>query len=415
MENEIKDNKYFILWLYISILLHLLMVIIMLSTKSAHSPCKDPDPASMHSNEAQVIFMQDQPDPIIPTQPDFKLATRIQGGQIGMQTEPAATKEAHIDIPEPALSEHYKKSIHNQTHHQDQDHNGQVDIPQDAQLDMKIQSITTPTAPDLIQTPTLPAQDIDHQDKAEYQENTRDQNIKINPADALKAIIQEKMSQQQALKQALTDESLPVHKQPESAQAYNTAKKHRIAEIGQENLSKVQLTKHIQDTGTGKNKISLMDIQKGFSQFVQNNQVTIPTPSTSSTLGNSLLFSSTGNSDKDDISGLRFASYMNQAGKMYNSAFSEYSDHILDILHKEGVPKENNQIMIAIDRSGKVISCTTLSHCGNPVLDNYHLKIIEAIGSFPPIPQYIPTPLQVHAHIPFKSINSQTLRRAYRP
>ena len=157
-----------------------------------------------------------------------------------------------------------------------------------------------------------------------------------------------------------------------------------------------------------------MDIQKGFAQFIQNNQVATPAPSTASTLGNSLYFSSTGNADKDDISGLKFASYMNQAGKMYQSGFSEYSDFITQILHKEGIPSENNQIAITIDRSGKVISCTTILSCGHPVIDNYHLKMIQSIGSFPPVPKYIETPLQVHAQIPFRSIKSGSIRRSYR-
>jgi outer membrane biosynthesis protein TonB len=397
MENEIKENKYFILWLYISILLHLLVVIIMLSIKPATSPSKDPDPASNDIDAAHVIFMQDKPDPIVPQPQDYKIAARTQGGQIGMQQNQSEQKEAQLDIPAPALSDAYKKDLYNQTNQKDQDDNGQVNIAEHAVIDEHAQ-------PEKAQETKVDP----------VKNNVQDQEKITTPADTLKAIIQEKMNKSE--QSSLTKNyNQPSDHDIEQLQMQKVvSKKHRPAEIGSENLSKVQLTKQTQDTGSQKNKMSLMDIQKGFSQFIQNNHVATPAPSTASTLGNSLYFSSTGNSDKDDISGLKFASYMNQAGKMYQSSFSEYSDFITQILMKEGIPSENNQIAIVIDRSGKVISCTTTLSCGHPVIDNYHLKMIQSIGSFPPIPKYIEAPLQVHAQIPFRNIKAGSMRRSYR-
>lgn len=386
----------------------------MLSVKPATSPSKDPDPASGNLDTPHVIFVQDQPDPIIPVEPDYKLASRIQGGQLGMQDNQAEQKEPQLDIPAPSLSDDYKKGLQNQTNHQDQDSDGQVNISPDAIIDEQIQPKE--------QTSRLTTEKAQksEQNKPEALKNhsvedaTPTEQIKTNSINALTTLIQEKMNKQESSDLATLHKPLHQHDIDQLQAQKIISKKHRPAEIGLENLSKVQLTKTTQDTGNQKNKMSLMDIQKGFTQFIQNNQVATPAPSTSSTLGNSLYFSSTGNADKDDISGLKFASYMNQAGKMYQSAFSEYSDFITQILHKEGIPSENNQIAITIDRSGKVISCTTVLSCGHAVIDNYHLKMIQSIGSFPPVPKYIETPLQVHAQIPFRSIKSTSVRRSYR-
>ena len=417
METEIKDNKYFILWLYISILLHLLVVIIMLSIKPATSPSKDPDPASRNFDASQVIFVQDEPEPAAPEpqQPDYKIAARTQGGQIGMQDNAAEQKEAQLDIPAPSLSEDYKKGLHNQTDNKDQDTNGQVNISPNAIIDEEIQpkeQVSVAKALD-IQAPVEKKQS--QTDAPDTIKNiTQAQETRIASGDALKAIIQEKMNKQDATNLPVIDKSLPQHDIDQLQAQKIISKKHRPAELGSENLSKIQLSKQTQDTGSQKNKMSLMDIQKGFSQFIQSNQFATPAPATSSMLGNSLYFSSTGNADKDDISGLKFASYMNQAGKMYQSSVSEYVDKITEILQKEGIPSENNQIAITIDRSGKVISCVTTLSCGHAVLDNYHIKMVQSIGSFPPIPKYIETPLTVHAQIPFKNIKTSSVRRSYR-
>ena len=132
MENE-KDNKYFIIWLYISILLHLFVVIIMLTIKPATSPSADPDPASFNSNSTQIIFVQDEP--LIPDEPQPvpQIAARIQGGQVAsMQQNRIEPKDAQQDIPTPALSDEYKKGMQNQTKIENQDPDGNVNILEDA-------------------------------------------------------------------------------------------------------------------------------------------------------------------------------------------------------------------------------------------------------------------------------------------
>ena len=400
MENE-KDNKYFIIWLYISILLHLFVVIIMLTIKPATSPSADPDPASFNTNSTQIIFVQDEPTIPDEPQPAPQIAARIQGGQVAnMQQNRTEPKDAQQDIPMPALSDEYKKGMQNQTKIENQDPDGHVNILEDAIIASEEQrekqvlpQAQSPSLANLTEKIVATAAD-------DMKTTTQSNETTINAADILKTIIADfatqKIDVQEKSKNNL-DRQENIQREVQKI----VSNKHRPADIGLENVSKVQLSKQPEKIESKKNKLSLLDLQSGFNQFVKNSSTKqIATP-TSSVFGNSLYFSSTGNAQKDDELGLKLTSYMNQTGKMYDNACSIYYDIFIKALRQQGLPYKNNSVIIKIERSGKISEIKTIESCGNEIIDNYHVQIIESIGYFPPIPKYIEAPLSVGARFTF--------------
>ena len=400
MENE-KDNKYFIIWLYISILLHLFVVIIMLTIKPATSPSADPDPASFNSNSTQIIFVQDEPAIPDEPQPVPQIAARIQGGQVAsMQQNRIEPKDAQQDIPTPALSDEYKKGMQNQTKIENQDPDGNVNILEDAIIASEEQreKQVIPPAPAASRaslTDNMPVTAPDN-----IKTSTQSNDTTITTADILKTIIADfstpKLDQQEKSKNNVEPQE-NIQREVQKI----VSNKHRPADIGPENVSKVQLSKQTEKIESKKNKLSLLDLQSGFNQFIKNSSTKeIATP-TSSVFGNSLHFSSTGNAQKDDALGLKLTSYMNQTGKMYDNACSIYYDTFIKTLRQQGLPYKNNSVMIRIERNGKISEIKTIESCGNEIIDNYHVQIIESIGYFPPIPKYIEAPLSVGARFTF--------------
>lgn len=359
----------------------------MLAVKNS-STKNEPDPAGNNNPPAKIIFMDVPEEPTQPetaeqekkVDPNYQLSQRIQGGLVGFQQDTAENKDPLDTLQEPAPE---KTSLTTKTSDTSTDQtealstiNKSMNYQKDEQ-----QSLLQTTATDF--------------------DNNNHQKL---PKKTLPPLTQPHVSP------LLPDDNKSVLSQPI---AKINSVKHRPLEQEpyqpqlQESVVEIPLVPQ-------KTKLSLVDIQKGFAQFMQNHQSPTPAPSTATTLGNSLYFSAVGTSDKDDIAGLKFASYMNQAGKMYQSCGGEYVDLINTIINREGVPSKNNQIAITIDRSGKLISCITTLSCGNPIIDGYHIKMVESIGDFPPIPKYIQAPLQVYAHIPFEQIKQRYIKRAYR-
>ena len=60
-------------------------------------------------------------------------------------------------------------------------------------------------------------------------------------------------------------------------------------------------------------------------------------------------------------------------------------------------PTSSSIALVTINRSGNIDQCRILTSCGIDSIDKQHIKIIESIGSFPPIPKYIEAPLEVTA------------------
>lgn len=370
MENE-KEQKYFIIWLYISILLHLFAVIIMLTIKPTTSS-KDPDPASGNYDAAQVIFVQDQPavQPDEPQQDEPQVATKVQGGVASPQQNPVDPKDAQQDIPTPALSDEYKKGMQNQTNVEDQGIEGNVDIPEDALIDHEEQrkKQVVPPAP---QTSQLQQPQVANQNTLKSFIESQEQ--RIASAEMFKATIQKEM-QKSSLPRF--NEELP---QPEVQKIMS--KKHRPADLGLENLSKVQLSKPTQETTAPKKKMSLSDLQQGFSQFLQ--------------AGNEQYYSVKGNAQQDDAESLKRASYYRQLGLMYQNAHSMAPNLTNSLLHEK--PIDNSVVVVTIERSGKISNLQLITSCGIDQIDRHHIRVIESIGNFPPIPKYIEAPIQVTA------------------
>jgi len=380
----------------------------MLTIKPTTSPSSDPDPASLNNNSTQVIFIQDEPQPtqLTPDEPQPQLqpqiATRIQGGQVAnMQQGQTEPKQSQQDTPEPALSDEYKKGMHNQTKIEDQDVDGGVNILEDAIIaseEQREKQVIPPT-PTASQTKQL--ENLISAAPNDIKTIMKSDDKSAPAAEILKTIISE--FTHQAIDEKEKSQNNPEPKENIQREVQKiVSHKHRPADIGSENVSKVQLSKQTEKIESKKNKLSLLDLQSGFNQFIKNSSTReIATP-TASVLGNSLYFSSTGNAQKDDELGLKLASYLNQTGKMYDSACSLYSTFIVKLLRQQGLPADNNTIQITIERSGKISGITTVQSCGNEAIDNYHIKIVEAIGDLPPIPKYIEAPLCIGARFTFK-------------
>lgn len=367
----------------------------MLTIKPATSPSAEPDPA--HNNQAtQVLFMHDEPEE--PKQSDFKIATRTQGGDIGLQHKPADPKDAQRDVPEAALSDDYKKGMHNQTNKEDQDPEGQVAlqddavIAQDAQPEKQVIQPSQDQHQAVQQESTAPASS-----SHEIKDFIEAQEKRIASADMLKAVIAdlakastEKQEKVTALPQESTTNS-SIDNTPQPFTQKIVSKKHRPAELGEENISKVQLSKETQQVPAPKKKLSLQDLQQGFSQFLQS--------------GNEQYYSGQGNAQHDDAEGLRRASYYRQLGQMYNNAHAMAPN--LNGSHYEK-PSDNSIILITIERSGKISDCKVMVNSGVDAYDKHHMRIIESIGSFPPIPKYIEAPLQITATLHFYANRSSS-------
>lgn len=394
MENE-QEKKYFIIWLYISILLHLLVVIIMLSIKPATSPSKEPDPASGDFASTQVLFFQDEPEIIPahdePIQQEIQMAKRDQGGSVDLQHSQTNPKDAQLDIPTPALSDEYKKAMHNETKITDQDNEGRVNILEDAIIDQieQLEKQVLETTPKNFR----PDEDLKISTNNNLTEITKiieSQKRQPTPGERLQSVIHEKM-------QKSTDKNIASHEfekeKPIQEQIQKIiSKKHRPADLGQENLSKIQLSKQMQDMPAPKKKISLQDIQSGFSQFIKN--------------GNEQYFSSSGNAQQDDITGLKLASYMRQIGQMYHQAHDIATKPILT---GKNSPAADSVILITIHRSGK-FDCQLTASCGMDQIDNFHINYVRSIGTFPPVPKFIEAPLQIPATLMFTSHQSSMIR-----
>lgn len=359
----------------------------MLSIKS--SPPQDPDPASQTLDTPQILFLEEEPEVVPQLLQQHQIASRIQGGPPSpAQAEPLkpadqdniSSKSPEQDVPEAALSEMYSKALHNQTTEQDQSPDGTVNIDPAAIIADTIQ-------PEQEKTPAVKAI-INTKDIIETVMNQKPEELNQKIDQTAKTILPEEI-----LKTVITENklrSMSDHDTTQPEQQKLISKKHRPAEVGLDNLSKIQLSKPAQEPTAIKKKLSLQDLQQGFSQFMRN--------------GNEQLFSTQGNSQIDDAEGLRRASYYRQLGSMYQNAHA-----IAPALNQNLYADKTNGdsvVQVTIERSGKISDCRIVSSCGIDSLDQYHIKIIESIGMFPPIPKYIEAPLQIGATLYFTQSRS---------
>jgi len=365
MENE-KEIKYYIIWLYISILLHLLLVIIMLATKPVSLPSQDPDPAPLGADETQVIFIDDKPEEPVET---FKMSTRIQGAQIATHQD---SQEAQKDGSTESLSDEYKKNITNQTDQTEHDPDGTIDIKfitpenQDQEEASTQKNDTTAQSDEVIDKPSKNKHTTD---------DTRETSIAAE--EIFKSIFEE--TQQQKI------ESQELKRNQQIRAQKLVSKKHRPANVGLENLSKIHLTKPKEEIATQKKKISLIDIQQSFNQLMRS--------------GNEENFSRQGNAQEDDAIGLKHASYMRQAGQIYKNAHATFPEPF--VYSKDEKPVRNSTIILTVERSGKISAAKQYQSCGIVAIDEHHMKIIKFMGDLPPIPKFLEAPYKIPATLYF--------------
>ena len=121
-----------------------------------------------------------------------------------------------------------------------------------------------------------------------------------------------------------------------------------------------------------KNKITLKDLQLGFSKFMQE--------------GNNDILVQRGNTNQTpDAQALRLITYQQQLGKTIVEAVHVHHQYHL-IQHIKGL---RPQFTITIDRSGKLKEFTLVSSCGNELFDKILTEAIQAVRLYPALPQHI--------------------------
>jgi len=395
MENK-NETKYFFIWLYISLLLHLLMVIIMLTIKSGKSLSLEPDPTHQQIDPAQVIFITDELQSDNNATQPYQMAKRNQGSEHGNTDEKRALTENNsssnmiddqddIDIPKKdnkldtvikALTDEFKKGLKDETIVKEQ-------LLADESIQEKVSA--TPAIQGNIES-----EQIQPESKLTEKEiidpSTKKLLEDIDPIDIFNKLIEEKKTLEKQDKQsAIIQSKYPLVEPIQKIES----KKHRPIEIGLQNQSKLELTKNInsnESSAPQKRKLSLQDLnlQQGFSEFVRKGNAT---------------FSSDGNSNKDDEMGLKIASYMTQISKTHENAFKSYPNKFI-IKHHDQIPPHDSIINMIIDQSGQV-TLVRLQSSGNQTYDDYHMKVLIFMGNFNRIPKFL---IDTATSFPVKSI-----------
>lgn len=405
MENK-NEAKYYFIWLYISLLLHLLLVIIMLTIKPSSSQLTEPDPALPQIDPTQIIFMTDKSVIPVPTPDDndevesYELAKKTQGSTTGNSDHGSFD---HVSPHETSLTDTDN----------DKEHEIPETVVQDKILDIATKALTDefkkglkdlttiedqPLADVTIQAKVSAAQVTDMDDTSAQTQEIVEQALQDVDEITIEKIMQlDKQSQKKSepveqfnLLQEI--EAIPSKKQPEMAAlalakkvaeqpvTKVASKKHRPLEVGTINQSKLELNKDVaENIIPTKKKFSLQDLnmQKGFSEFVRK--------------GNAE-FSSDGNAEHDNAMGLKRASYMNQVGTMHKNAWNSYPEKY--ILKKDQIPVRDSIIVMVIERSGKVTLMPSQSS-GVQSYDDFHMKVLQYLGDCPPIPKYIEAPFSM--------------------
>jgi len=354
----------------------------MLTVKPTSPSSKDPGPSIPSSDMSDVIFMDEPPIPQepIPTPEEYKIAKRTQGGSV--ISDDKSTEETTVsgdldskDISDDGNEDQVKESI-------------TENVLDDNNVDQEIEPII-----DTDESINIPEQSLEEPNLKE--------NNSTNHLENIATLLQENNKK-------TSIENDPTKPQSEKivSQKHRPVESYHAATLQEDDVPEKKPEVVIQE----KKKTTLKDLKQGFANFIHNGNASEKTSiSKSSTLGNSLFFSSDGNADQDDIAGLKIVSYNRQAGQMYQSACYELHDLLRPILMRDGMPLKDSRAIVSIDRSGK-ITCTLDQSCGNSTIDNLHIQLIESIGSFPPIPKFIEAPHRICAYIPFEGMKMMPQR-----
>lgn len=121
-----------------------------------------------------------------------------------------------------------------------------------------------------------------------------------------------------------------------------------------------------------KNKITLKDLQLGFSKFMQE--------------GNNDILLQKGNTNQSpDAQSLRLITYQQQLGRTIVEAVRTHHQYHL-VQHIMGL---RPQFTITIERSGKLNNFILISSCGNELFDKILSESIQSVRLYPALPQHI--------------------------
>lgn len=387
MENK-NEAKYYFIWLYISLLLHLLLVIIMLTIKPSSTQLTEPDPAFQSVDPTQVIFMTEQPvkqshdnDEVQP----YQLAKKIQGSasersdheslaihDFNISGDSDQDDDKHLDTTSKSLTNEFKAGLKDLTTIKDQ-----------LLADVTIQEkVSAANATEGIENPEK-TQAITPDAIEDIQEIFVEEII--TPHDDINQIADpvELSNRIEHVKKPINATQLTLAKGVSTEPSPKIAsKKHRPIEVGLTNQSKIELNKdNAQSAPPINKKISLKDLNlnHGFSDFVRK--------------GNAH-FSADGNAEKDNAIGLKRASYTNQVSKMIENAFNMFPE--LYPLKKDHMITRNSVIHLIIERSGKT-TLVSIQSSGEKNYDDFHMKILKFMGDCPPVPKFIEAPFEFNS------------------
>lgn len=125
-----------------------------------------------------------------------------------------------------------------------------------------------------------------------------------------------------------------------------------------------------------KGSFSLKDLQKGFTKYLRQ--------------GNNAVLSRQGRKDIDpSLEDLKLISYHKQIASTMSSAINYIGRYNSSHLSYD---KRNVTIVLTIERDGTISQYKLLQKSRHNELNQHALKIIENMGSLPPLPSYIPAP-----------------------
>jgi len=356
----------------------------MISIKSSSFQSLEPDPNSQSIDDARVLFVNDEPqqeDEIINA---YQLAKKTQGSEAGTSQEGLTTpksmpqesdnSDSSLDTSSKALTDEHKKGLKDET-------TVKIQSLADDSVKEKVsaqESVSFPTKTEKISDTVSDTVIEEHKTddtNITPQENSQQELDVIEKSNQFfdKKIIQPK--KQPPLNAIISSKIVSKKSAPKIE-----SKKHRPIDVGNENHSKIELTKDVTEKNIQKKTtISLQDLnlQQGFTDFVKK--------------GNAH-FSSEGNSLKDDEQGLKRASYTNQVGKMHENSFLSYPNKYRGTV--DNIPVRDSIINIIIDRSGKV-TLMRLQSSGDLNYDDYHMKVLQFMGNCPPVPKFIESNFQI--------------------
>lgn len=230
----------------------------------------------------------------------------------------------------------------------------------------------------------LPEPKQDVEPKEYKQEQKKEKSHKKSKKRPSWSPIQEKINQEQAFQKS--DIKAPVIPQKTTEERHDDLKEKLLKEAKLKTEQLIQDAKNqiaiaesqaAQKTNTNnptivKNKITLKDLQLGFSKFMQE--------------GNNDILLQKGNTNQSpDAQSLRLITYQQQLGRTIVEAVRTHHQYHL----VQNIMGLRPQFTITIERSGKLNNFILISSCGNELFDKILTESIQSVRLYPALPQHI--------------------------